>query len=134
MREFTNAYYGTGTGFEEGCKILQDPKLPLYLFKYMMETHLVQEHEIKLFKSKFMGQFEQQSATNILEDLLKLTAHEVTAEEIFELYSSPTLAVDGICQLLNDLADHKYTPLDMLREMYHKYPPFRYSIENKVKH
>ncbi len=48
------------------------------------------------------------------------------------MYPTPLEAVDNISHLLLDLFEHKYSPLDVFQEMYAKYPPFRYSLENKV--
>ncbi len=92
MREFTSAYYGTGTSFEVGSSFLQDPNAPLYLLKYLMDTHLINEQERKDFAGKFntghMTENVNQSSSAILEDLLKLTAQEVPVHQVIPLIHS----------------------------------------------
>lgn len=53
-------------------------------------------------------------------------------EGVLDSYHDATAAVESVASLLLDIKQRNCKAVDVLREMYAKYPPFRYSIENKV--
>jgi uncharacterized protein YaaN involved in tellurite resistance len=53
-------------------------------------------------------------------------------EGVLDSYHDASAAVESVASLLLDIKQRNCKAIDVLREMYAKYPPFRYSIENKV--
>eukprot|EP01117_Protostelium_nocturnum_P012732 TRINITY_DN4701_c0_g1_i2.p1 TRINITY_DN4701_c0_g1~~TRINITY_DN4701_c0_g1_i2.p1 ORF type:complete len:1027 (+),score=335.62 TRINITY_DN4701_c0_g1_i2:233-3313(+) len=152
MREFTNAYYGLGTALEFGSQILANEggQTTLGLLSIFMEHCQDQEDLFAQFQSdneirskgasypSFLDLLER--ATGKGKDLQKLkesasSSNNLANREILlstlKLFPSIVDGINAVAKLVNDLEDHKKTPLDVLRRMYKEFSPFRYSIENK---
>lgn len=73
----------------------------------------------------------EEDLNNIIENVKQMNTDPFFLK-ILSLYSLDEDAVDIISMLILDLIEKKRNVLELLKEMYAKYPPFRNSIENKV--
>lgn len=121
FRDFSSAYYGTGTAFDLGIKILMDyQNTTRKLYKTMQNSKEKIPALEKLLK-EFDILPEDCSKIEVDAGILKLLSHFPSVEKGVEL----------ICWLLQDLHDNQTSPIVVLRDMFIHYPPFKYSIENK---
>lgn len=147
MREFTNAYYGTGTAFEEGSRLLENQNAsttysllaaydrtvtkegwnPENIEKDTRVPSLLQllqqvqtANGFATIRSVFDAANEYASAHD--SDIIKL---------VLALYNPVVPGIEDIAKLVLDAADGGSSILEVLREMYHAYAPFQYCIQNK---
>ena len=147
MREFTSAYYGCGTSFEEGAKLLTNEGFSTTL-------SLISAYDSSVSKegwaSENMTKDTRVPSLNLLlqelmkakklkslREVLDLAREHASASQddlighILKLYSPIVPGIEEIAKLVMDLASSKQTTLDVIREMYRNYSPFQYSIQNK---
>eukprot|EP01119_Soliformovum_irregulare_P009646 TRINITY_DN2317_c0_g1_i2.p1 TRINITY_DN2317_c0_g1~~TRINITY_DN2317_c0_g1_i2.p1 ORF type:complete len:1133 (+),score=361.12 TRINITY_DN2317_c0_g1_i2:259-3399(+) len=145
LREFTTGYYGTGTAFEQGTKILGNfAESSIQVVRYFLQDS--SDAEISQFHSQVLDQGNQSAFASLvrsafkigsksdLEDLVKKarsTEANAFLNRIFSFYNSKAEAISEISLLLTDVQSRGGDPITTLQEMYNNYPPFRYSIENK---
>jgi len=145
MREFTNAYYGTGTAFELANTYLTNGEITsLQLAKAYIEN--LQDADEKKFHKSLLDQSDTQPFPLLLRGLFGLKKQEDVDKmvkiarqtekdeflwKIFNLYENRQAAADAISFLILDLKNSNIKILDVLQEMYTSYAPFRYCIENK---
>jgi phosphoenolpyruvate carboxylase len=151
LREFTSAYYGTGTAFEEGQRLLDDhygtalQLLRAHLSMIGENAQVVESFQQQLLAGDFaagnesLGQLirlmfpDKLSSKQAIEDFFtevkKMEKNKFLAS-ILERYHGPD-ASNQIAFLIVYLKEQNFSVLELLRKMYREYPPFRYSIENK---
>jgi len=151
LREFTNAYYGTGTAFEEGAQILtnQDSQATLALLaaydrvvsKEGWDSHNI-EKDTRVPSLMLMAQqyLKDKNVKDIatLVNLAKAYGDAPTTPVMLDIITGmlglhhPVVpGIEEIAKLILDLASSGQTVIQMLREMYRSYSPFQYSIQNK---
>ncbi|KAL0479053.1 hypothetical protein AKO1_007897 [Acrasis kona] len=121
MREFTSAYYGTGTAFEVGIQLLNNVSATYKILQSIAKEHGA-EQALSTFESnqKLTKQTDSTHDKQI-EDGLKA---------LIERFDSVELGLKSVAQLLVD--SEKYpSAIELLQTMFTNYAPFRYSIENK---
>jgi hypothetical protein len=148
MREFTNAYYGTGYGFERGSAILGNPSqtaialLGAYLSLTdeeglkSLKTGLASQssEQMKFLTALVRNTYKDQVATPDGIESLLAKAKESThpeLDDILPFYSTKQAGIEEIALLCLDLSRRGKTPLELLQIMYQTFVPFRYSVQNK---
>jgi len=147
LREFTVAFYGTGTAFEIGSGILENSEatakqlLRVY-YNHVKKTRPDDEFAAVLDEAEGLTSFKEllkrQQLLFQLEELdLSPPAYESDQYQpnLFEAidhYSCVEEAVENIAFLLLDLNKHRSNSvITVLKDLYASYAPFRFSIENK---
>jgi phosphoenolpyruvate carboxylase len=132
LRDLSSAFYGTGTGFELGSKLLMDGDNTVRRLVKILHNNLSEEKRADLLQLNL-----QNAALDLLKildiklaDCLKISDDPILLR-ILSLYPSIEKGVDHISSLLVYLHDNQTSPISVLREMFLHYLPFRYSIENK---
>eukprot|EP01126_Amoeba_proteus_P052600 TRINITY_DN6367_c0_g1_i5.p1 TRINITY_DN6367_c0_g1~~TRINITY_DN6367_c0_g1_i5.p1 ORF type:complete len:1025 (+),score=205.87 TRINITY_DN6367_c0_g1_i5:375-3449(+) len=139
MRLFSSAFYGTGTAFELGSKILSDPvSSGKKIFRLFLD-HATEEEKRKF--SVHEPWEEEIRGLCKLVVTFKLDIEEIQKEErmdteflkqIAQLYPNGILkGLNQISLLLLDLSETNSTPLELLQAMYTNYRPFHYSLTLK---
>jgi hypothetical protein len=128
MREFTNAYYGTGTAFQIGTKILSDVSGTIQLLSAiaLKKCPKVLDQEVfeNLYKRVNISKPKDEDLSCNPKDLDML-------EKVIGTFDKPETGILHIANLLTENVKEYLDPLALLREMFLYYAPFRYSIENK---
>jgi len=146
LRDLSSAFYGTGTAFELGNKILMDGPSTVKRLVKILHNNLSEEKREDLLQLKL-----QNAALDYLKmldiqlsDCLEKAGDDTQSGiitsprsddrillRILSLFPSIERGVDHISSLLVHLHDNQTSPISVLREMFLHYLPFRYSIENK---
>jgi len=135
MREFSSAFYGTGTAFELGSKILEDGNTTtLVLLKFFVDRMGLSAD--KVLEDATLGPNLKELAASLpkgsVEALKKIEDKtSPTLYEILSLYTSVDEAVECVAALVLDLKKTELKTVYILREMYENYAPFKFSLENK---
>jgi phosphoenolpyruvate carboxylase len=150
MREFTNAYYGTGAAFEYGAKWLDnadgstitallrayvdslsaDASTPAAVYEALLTNDTRVPHLNKLIKQAHDSHFGGKTFADIVE-LAKSTQLPPNFLPALKQYPNVFQGIDDVAALVMDMSASQTTTLEVLQEMYKKYPPFNYSIQNK---
>jgi hypothetical protein len=150
MREFTNAYYGTGTAFEMGSAWLDnengttvvalfrayieslsaDASTPAAVYEALLGNDTRVPHLHKLIKLAHDAHFAGKSFADLVE-LAKSTDLPHHFMSALKQYPNVFQGIDDVAALVMDMSATKSKTLDILQEMYLRYPPFNYSIMNK---
>jgi phosphoenolpyruvate carboxylase len=151
LREFTVAYYGTGTAFAIGEPILSSGEQgALRLLRELVNgasdnkealDQLLEVDDIlervepklaKLLRFCFAADLSSASGrAQLIERALAVEDEDSWLVQIIDKYNSKSEGINEIAGIVLDLLEKKLTVVDVLREMYRTYPPFRYSMENK---
>jgi hypothetical protein len=149
MREFTNAYYGTGYGFEQGSSILGNPAQAAITLLGAYLRSLKDDASVQALKSSLSSQSSELMKFTIalirnthkdevatpegIEKLINAAkdAKNSDLDSILPLYTTPQTGIEAIAQLCLDLSRRGKTPLELLQLMYQTFVPFRYSVQNK---
>lgn len=147
MREFTNAYYGTGTAFEKGTQWLTntagttvlalarayidainaDVSTPPQVYQAILSSdtrvpHLVEVIQKGLNGAKFdefLASAKQHTPDSLFTSTLKQYGPSVFA------------GIESVSLLLLETGTSSESALSTLQEMYRNFPPFQYSLQNK---
>jgi phosphoenolpyruvate carboxylase len=151
MREFTNAYYGTGTAFEEGSRLLSNENAETTLTLLAAYDKIVSKEgwdalnvskdtrvpSLNLLLEKYISANESSSITSLLaaarafSDSTPTPSPLTIVEGVLDLYHPVVPGIEEIAKLVLDLQNSGQTVMEVLREMYRSYAPFQYSIQNK---
>eukprot|EP01125_Pyxidicula_operculata_P016577 TRINITY_DN5721_c0_g1_i2.p2 TRINITY_DN5721_c0_g1~~TRINITY_DN5721_c0_g1_i2.p2 ORF type:complete len:518 (+),score=118.38 TRINITY_DN5721_c0_g1_i2:1937-3490(+) len=132
LRDFSSAFYGTGTAFEVGCNYLSAVEETTKKLVTIVSTSFP-EDRVKILTSGT-------APLGILLNTLQLSYEKILSEKLEkDEYLSRVLhklvnienGVNCLSWILNDLVEKKTDPLSVLRELYKEFRPFAYSIENK---
>ena len=147
MREFTNAYYGTGTAFQEGSRMLENADHATSLLLVAAYDQIVSKEGWN--SENIEKDSRVPSLLQLLQEVQKAkslptvravldAAREYTAScnddlisKILGLYHPVVPGIEEIAKLVVDCSEGGQTVVEVLREMYHSYGPFQYCIQNK---
>lgn len=146
LREMSSSYFGTGTAFERGSRILEDLEGTItFLVAAQLESSDRAAFEssisstnnsdplLGLIARVFGG--DETRITELIsraDHLLDINQSEFKSfAEILSMYDSVSNGISIIAQNMLDLVNGSMSSLDMLQTMYREYAPFRYSMENK---
>jgi phosphoenolpyruvate carboxylase len=151
LREFTTAYYGTGSAFQVGSALLETrQQTTQFLVKQFLDN--ASSDRVEQFysecldadsaKRSSLAQLVRTAYANECKEKATLVDLFFSCEsapylhnEHFEsaLQTYPTLleGIETVAQLMMYLLDSSASPLSVLQEMYQNYPPFIFSIRNK---
>ena len=84
-----------------------------------------------LLKSQFGEELTSPDKTEaLLKRVNSLESHDFL--EVVSLYNTPKEGIEGISKLLLDIQKTGISPLQLCKEMYSIFTPFRFSLQNKV--
>eukprot|EP01127_Copromyxa_protea_P017640 TRINITY_DN5407_c0_g1_i1.p1 TRINITY_DN5407_c0_g1~~TRINITY_DN5407_c0_g1_i1.p1 ORF type:complete len:1205 (-),score=266.29 TRINITY_DN5407_c0_g1_i1:52-3405(-) len=138
IREFSSAFYGTGTAFQVGSDYLSDATSTAKKLLKIFSTE-VSEFELQEFKDLKKNKNSVAAFCRLIEHLeidvestLASTEVDEYLRKILNLYPGGAKAgCNALSVLLLDLDERKTNVLSILREMFANYRPFSYSISNK---
>lgn len=152
MREFTNAYYGTGTAFEKGTSwlgnkdgataialtrayidaISADETTPAEVYHAILSSDSRVPHLLKVIQASHSVNEDSQFAT-FIETVKKSTPDPIFTAALKQYGSSIFAGIEAVALLVLETAKSGSTNgvLSTLQEMYRTYPPFQYSMQNK---
>eukprot|EP01087_Luapelamoeba_hula_P018107 TRINITY_DN5792_c0_g1_i1.p1 TRINITY_DN5792_c0_g1~~TRINITY_DN5792_c0_g1_i1.p1 ORF type:complete len:1167 (-),score=167.95 TRINITY_DN5792_c0_g1_i1:77-3277(-) len=143
MREFTVAYYGTGTSYQLASEWLQQPSTTVPLLVKAWARNNKDQKDLPAAFAKFTELSQLVEAYGMSKDVSELlaagTADESTSGlytpslfDVLKQYNSVDEGIAYVATLMNDVAKNRNNELlTILQEMYYSYAPFRYSTENK---
>jgi len=140
MREFTNAYYGTGTAIHKGNSYLDNEGWSTY--KKIIKILSEQDDDIENVLSELNDDnlnyltslYMKESKFNDVSEVAKSVEREELDGLLLKvLHLYPTLyeGIKELTSLLVDLKKENRKAIEILQEMYQNYAPFQYSIQNK---
>jgi len=140
IREFTNAYYGTGTAFYKGNAYLDNEGWSTYkkIVKILTEQDgdfdnilsELNDDNFKLLTSLYLKECNMNSIHDVVKSIEKEEL-DVDLLKVLRLYPTLYEGIRELTKLIVELKNENRKALDLLIEMYNDYAPFQYSIQNK---
>jgi hypothetical protein len=130
LREFTNAYYGTGTAFQTGTWLITNPEATLRVL-----LDIAAKKNVDILDKEPLPQLLQllkldKSSLAELKEEMEDSLKQIV-EKVVDSYDDTETGLTSIARVLIDNMKDYTDPLTLLQDMYSYYAPFRYSIENK---
>jgi phosphoenolpyruvate carboxylase len=154
MREFTNAYYGTGTAFEKGTQwlankggetavalarayidaISADETTPPQVYHAILSSDTRVPHLLKVIEASMQQLIGDETKFGDFIQLAKKINPDPLFSSMLKQYgSSVFVGIEALASLILETSQIRSEngALSVLQDMYRSYPPFQYSLQNK---
>jgi phosphoenolpyruvate carboxylase len=132
MRDFTNGYYGVGTSFQVGTKLLTNIKDTTKLLVSLYYANKKQDSLKQLVSDKVDIPIVHLINKVLDGEVSDYQMHDDNLTELIPIYQSFEVTVNCISTILLDIHFvRKQSVLEILQSIYEKYLPFQCSIDNK---